>query len=240
MPVTISAVKTGFWVAMADLAGAKTSLETQLNPAPTRVEYPNAELGDMVETADGRVVVQASSRDPRRRVWVWNNFGPEVVTYERQYRWLHQLSSRVRLSLGLSPYIYVLDGTTNLLNRRRTHTTLATVTGTSTVYNLTTALSNVAVEYLKHATVDVLPATSGGSTAPYERRSVVSATTGQITLDQALTQPLLASQLLITWTEPAWWKARILDTTRDLREEGGRPRYSTSRFMFVIDEEMGL
>lgn len=241
MPVTISAVKPGFWIAMADLAGAKTSLETQLTPAPTRVEYPNAELGEMIETADGRVVMQVSTRDPRRRSWVWSNYGANIAAYERQYRWLHQLTSRVRLGLGLSPYVYVLDGTTNLLNRRRTHTTLATVSGTnSRVYTLTTPLSGVATSFLTNATVDVLPAASGGSTAPFERRSVLSATAAEITLDSALSAALASSQLLLSWSEPVWWKARVLDTTRDLRDEGGPPRYTSSRFTFVIDEEMSV
>lgn len=237
MPVTLSTVKTGFWIAMADLAGAKTGQEMQLTPAPTRVEYPNATLGELIETADGRVVMQASSKDPRRRTWVWSNYGPDVTVYERQYRWLHQLTARTRLTLGLSPYVYVFDGTTNLLNTYRSHTTAVTSMA-GAVLTIPALPGTIALANLKNATIDVL--SGGNSSNPYERRSVMSATSTTLTLDQPLASAPGTSQIALSWSEPAWWKARVLDTTRELRDDGGRPRYTSTRFMFVVDEEMSL
>lgn len=237
MPTTLTtAPKQGFWIAMADLTGAKTTQETQLLPTPTRVEYPNAARGEFVETADGRVVLQVSNRDPRRHSWIWSNFGPEVTVYERQYRWLHQLTSRTRLGLGLSPYVYIYDGTTNLLNVNRSLTiTPSSVSGTT--INVASISGSVYPANLKNGVVEVLSNT-GGSSYPYERRSIVGATATTITIDNALSGSLGTSQILVTWSEPAWWKVRILDTTRDLRGDGGSVRYDASRLVFVIDEEM--
>lgn len=220
---------------MADLTGAKTAQETRLMPAPTRVDYPNAARGELTETADGRVVLQVSNREPRRHSWIWSNFGPEVTVYERQYRWLHQLASRTRLGLGLSPYVYVYDGATNLLNVNRSLTiTPSNVNGTTITVP---TMSTVYPANLKNGVVEVLPAT-GGSATPFERRSIMGATATTITIENALSGALNTSQILVTWSEPAWWKVRILDTTRDLRGDGGSVRYDASRLTFVIDEEM--
>lgn len=233
------AVKTGFWVAVEENNQVKSDLEIQLYPAPSRVEYPNAELGDAVETADGRVVFQVSNTDPRRRTWGWSNYGPELVNYERQHRWLESLKSRTRYARQQRPYVYVLDATTGLLNVRRDLTINSgmTLAGTSvTIPNIT---SKVAVGYLKNATLEVLPATTSTSAAEYERRIVTSATATTLTLESAFsTNTLGNSKLLLSWSQPVWWKARVLDTTRDLRNEGGRVRYTESRFQFVIDEAM--
>jgi len=239
MPVTTTtAAKSGFWIAMADASGAKTAVETRLHPGPTRVEYPNTSLGDVVETADGRVVVQVSNRDPRRRSWIWTNFGPDVVIYERQQRWLQQLTARVRMGLGLPSQVYVYDGATGLLNVDRNFTT--TVSGvTGNTLTIPSLPGSVVPANLKHAVVEVLPAT-GGSSFPYERRSVLLATSTTLLLDDPLSGSLGASGVLLTWSEPAWWKARVLDTTRELRGEGGSVRYSTSKLVFVIDEEITL
>lgn len=91
--------------------------------------------------------------------------------------------------------------------------------------------------------MEVLPHATNSSAYPYERRSVlaatyVSANTTTITLDNPLSGVLELSQILLTWSEPAWWKARILDTTRELRTDGGPPRYTTSLLTFVIEEEI--
>lgn len=242
MPVTLSTIKSGFWIAMADATGAKTDKETQLSPAPTRVEYPNATLGEIVETADGRVVVQTTNRDPRRRSWVWSNFSPSIELYERQYRWLQQLTARTRRNLGLSPYIYVFDGTTNLLNTYRSVQAAATRVSTSTSITVAvSALTNVSLSRLKHATID--------GVTTNERRSILSAaltsvpegetaTTVTLVLDSPLS--VASTNIVISWSEPAWWKARVVDTTRELRDDGGPPRYTNTRFTFVIDEEMSV
>ena len=233
MPVTTTTKLLGFRVAMADLTGAKLNQETMLMPAPTRVEYPNVELGDIVETADGRVVTQVTNRDPRRRAWIWANMGPEVVTYERTYTWLQQLTARTRMARNLSPYIYVYDGVTGLLNvNRQVQLAVSAMTGNT----LTVALpGTVGPTQLKNSVVEVLP---GTTSFPYERRSVQSATSSSLTLLDPLSGPIGTGNILLSWSEPAWWKVRVLDTTRELRGEGGSVRYSNTRFTFVIDEEI--
>jgi hypothetical protein len=237
MPVTGTTTPLqGFRIAMADANGNKTSQETLLHPAPTRVEYPTSELGEVVETADGRVVVQVSSRDPRRRTWAWVNFGPEVVTYERQQRWLQQLTARTRLAQGLPPHIYVYDGTTGLLNLNRSLETTASASGT--IVTVPSLASVVSPDALKNAVLEVLPATTGGSNFPYERRTILAATATTLTLADPLSGALGTSKIVIQWSQPAWWKARVIDTTRELRGDGGTVRYSATKFTFVIDEEM--
>jgi hypothetical protein len=221
---------------MADHNGGKVGPETKLHPAPTRVEYPNSEHGETVDTADGRVVVQVSNRDPRRRSWIWSNFGPELSIYERQHRWLESLVSRRRMSLGLPPCVYVCDNISGLLNYARAHTTtVGQVNGA--LLTIPALPANVNPAYLTNAVVEVLPA-AGGTTAPYERRSVLAATATSLQLDDPFSATLRTSPVMITWTEPVWWKVRVLDPTRELRGDGGSVRYSNSRFLFVIDEEV--
>lgn len=240
MPTTLTtAPLNGFYIAMADAAGAKTARETRLNPAPVRVEYPNQALGDLIETADGRVVVQVSNKDPRRRSWQWANMGPEMVVAERQHRWLQQLVARTRQSLSLPPFVYVYDGVTGLMNVNRSLTiTPSSLSGDRLTITVPTTASQVYAPNLVNGVVEVLNNPSGGSAFPYERRSIVSATSTTLVLDAALSGVLGTSQIIVTWSEPAWWKARILDTTRELRTEGGPPRYTTSLLTFVIEEEI--
>lgn len=237
-----SAVKVGFWVSMADASGNKVTADTEIYPAPTRVDYPNAELGEAVETADGRVVFQVSSADPRRRAWIWNNYGPEILSYERQYQFLDSLKARYRYARGLSPFIYVFDGTTRRLdlNRRVRIGTPITVSGTSvTIPNIA---SLVADGYLKNAVLEILPATTNSSPAVFERRTVLAAATTTntiLTLNTAFSSNTLNnSTLLLSWSQPVWWKVRVLDTTRELRTEGGPPRYTESKFQFVLDDDV--
>lgn len=233
------AVKTGFWVAVEENTSVKSDLEIQLYPAPSRVEYPSTELGEPVETADGRVVFQVSNADPRRRTWFWSNYGPELLNYERQHRWLESLKSRSRYARQQSPFVYVLDASTGLLNARRELTINSGMTLAGTAVTIPNVSSKVAPDYLKNATLEVLPAASSTSAAEYERRIVTSATNTVLTLSSAFsTNTLGNSKLLLTWSQPVWWRARVLDTTRDLRNEGGRIRYTESRFLFVIDESM--
>lgn len=235
MPVYTTTPQPGFWIAMADADGNKTSVETRLAPGPTRIEYPNASLGDVVETADGRVVVQVTNRDPRRRSWIWSNFSPVVTPYERQYRWLQQLMARRRLALGFSPYIYVYDGTTNLLSVPRSYQTAVT-TQSGVTLTIPTLPNTIAPNNLKNAVAEVMH--DGASVYPYERRSITAATSTQLTLENPLSGSLSGSSIMISWSEPAWWKARVIDVIRELREDGGMVRYPVTRFTFVLDEEI--
>lgn len=240
MPTGLAdAPKNGFWIAPAETAGTKSTKEVQLLPYPTYVEYPGNDMGEIQETADGRVVVQVSNLDPRRRTWHWVNYGPEILTYERQYQWMRALHARERRMRGQSPYVYVYDGSSNLLEIDRSiEFATGTLAGTSvTVSNFTAVVHQ---ENLANAWLEVLPATSGGSTAAYERRRVVSAPTATtLTLEQAFsTNTLGSSRLLLTWTQPAWFRARVIEVGRDFDTSGGNVRHPDTRFVFVIDDDI--
>lgn len=241
MPTGLTdAPKTGFWIAPADNTGAKSSVETQLLPYPTFVEYPSTDLGEIQETADGRVVVQVSNLDPRRRVWHWSNFGPEIATYERQYQWMRTLLARDRRARGQSPYVYVFDGSSNLLELDRSiDFTGASLSGTTVT--VPTMASLVNFNQLTNAWVEVLAATTGtDSPAVYERRRVVSASSAtSLTIESAFSSDTLNnSHLLLSWTQPVWFKARVVEVGRDLRSEGGSVRYTDTRLVFVIDDDI--
>lgn len=241
------AVRTGFWIAVAEADNGRSALAVEIYPAPTAVEYPEQERGQPVETADGRVVFQTSNLDPRRRAWTWANYGPEILAYERQYRWLESLKARSRYARQASPYVYVFDGTTRNLDLSRRVTVANanfTLNGNGTV-SIPSVVGVVADGYLTGAAVDML---AGTSPAAYQRRTVLSAVTVGVTTtltlsdsfkDGAVTTTTKGnSALLLSWQQPVWWRVRVLDTTRVMRNEGGLVRYSTSRFQFIIDDDV--
>lgn len=243
------AVRAGFWVAVAEPDNGRSALAVEVYPAPTAVEYPEQERSQLIETADGRVVVQTTSLDPRRRAWLWTNYSPTILTYERQYRWLESLKARTRYARQQSPYVYVFDGTTRLLDLARRLTVAnassnftLNANGTVTVPALTTVVQD---GYLAGATVELV---GGNTTSTYQRRTVTAAVTAGNTTTLTLADPFRdgasvatnkgTNNLLLSWLQPVWWRARVVDTTRVLRNEGGLVRYSTTRFQFVIDDDV--
>lgn len=243
------AVRTGFWIAVGEADNGRSALAVEIYPSPTSVEYPETDRGQAVETADGRVIMQTSNLDPRRRSWIWSNYGPEVLAYERQYRWLESLKARSRYARQQSPYVYVFDGTTrNLdLSRRLTinNANVNFVLNANGTVSIPSVSGVVADGYLVGAAVDML---AGTSPAAYQRRTVLTATTVGAVTTLTLSEPFMNgaaiatskgnSNLLLSWQQPVWWRVRVLDTTRILRNEGGRVRYTTSKFQFVIDDDV--
>lgn len=234
---TTLAPKQGFWISFADANGAKSSVEQELSPYPSTVSYPTEDLGTVQETADGRVVVQVTGSDPRRRTWTWKNYGLDIPIYERQYRLLLSLRARHRQARGQSPYVYVYDGVTRSLLVNRSITVTGGITLSGTTVTVPSLAAQVNSAHLASAWVEVLP---GTSPAQYERRRVVSsgsATT--LTLESAFSSNTIGtSQLLITWTQPMWFKVRVLDTTRTLSEENSRSRFTDTLFRFVIEDDL--
>lgn len=227
----------GFWVALATSTHARSAVTVELSPAPSRVDYPNAPLGEMIETADGRVVMQQPSKDPRRRSWVWTNFGPSITTYERQFRWLEGLRSRYRQQGGQSPYIYVYDGTTELMNKRwtitRTVTSITSINSERKVLNVADVSANVHPTVLTNAVVDLYV---GSETSATQRVSITSATNTALTCTQVIDASVTGTVTAkITWLEPNWWRVRVLDTTRTPLEAGVM-KYAESKFTFVIED----
>jgi hypothetical protein len=131
----------------------------------------------------------------------------------------------------------VYDSVSGLLNgERQLVITPSNVSGIT--ITIPTLPQTVVPAQLRNAVVEVLPAVSNGAAAPYERRSVLAATSNTLTIASEFSGALGVSNILLSWSEPAWWKARVLDATRELRGDGGSVRYSASKFMFVIDEEL--
>jgi hypothetical protein len=212
-------------------------VETELSPYPSSVSYPTEDLGTVQETADGRVVVQVTGSDPRRRTWTWKNYGLDIAIYDRQYRLLNSLRSRTRQAQGQSPYIYIYDGVTRslLVNRSITVTSGITLSGVTVTVPSLSSLVNIG--HLTSAWVEILP---GTSPAQYERRRVSVAGSGtSLTLDTAFSSNSIGtSQLLITWTQPMWFRVRVLDTTRSIGEESSQPRFPDTLFRFVIEDDL--
>lgn len=229
-PAMPSIPSQGFKVALAKADHTRSAVEVTLYPAPSKVEYPNAPLGEMIETADGRVVMQQPTKDPRRRSWIWTNYGPMIQTYERQFRWLEGLRSRYRQMGGQSPYIYVYDGTTNLLNKRQNLTTNL-VSRSGRVLTVADYSATVNPGTLVNGTVDLYV---NGATSAEQRCSIVAATATTITVDQdiGVSGTIVCK---VGWLEPSWWRVRVLDTTRTPLEAGNL-RYAESKFAFVIED----
>jgi hypothetical protein len=88
---------------------------------------------------------------------------------------------------------------------------------------------------LKYAVVDALMASGA-----WVRHSVNYATGTTLVLEQELVGALNAgNEIRVSWIEPAWWRVRVLDTTRVLRGDGGSVRYSESKFTFVVEDFAG-
>lgn len=222
---------SGFWVALANADGSRSSLATELYPSPTTVDYPGTPAGEIIETADGRAVMQQPTYDSRRRSWVWRNFRPTVLTYERQFKWLQGLRSRERQARGHSPYVYVYDGTTGLLNRRRELVTTGTVSGSAlTVPNFS---ATVHPDVLRNATVEIF---ATGGTNPIQRVPITQATATTIQCSAPL-DTLGAVDVRVYWDEPHWWRVRVLDAMRTPQTESGNVRYPESKFVFVIEDD---
>jgi hypothetical protein len=92
--------------------GEGVTKEITLDPPPTEVDYPEAQLYKVRTTQDGAVVVQRPRRDGRPRRWVWSNYPPTHAAYEAQWRLLESLTYRARMRAGLPGWVEVWeDGT---------------------------------------------------------------------------------------------------------------------------------
>lgn len=206
--------------------------ELMLSPMPTIVQYPGDFNGEKLETPDGRVIVQQPANDARTRVWVWSNYPGNLVQYERQYRITQAFRSRYRQELGQSPYCWIKDNVTKKL-RRKTNI-IATVAGsgsTSTVIQISPSVTVVS-----DAVVEVLASSFGGTgTGANQINTVLSMTTTALTCPAFATIPHGAKIRITGWVDD-WFRARVLDVSRKLKDEGGNVRYESTQFSFVIED----
>lgn len=206
--------------------------EVMLSPAPTVVEYPGEMNGEKVDTPDGRVIIQQPSNDARVRAWLWKGYPGMMPQYEKQYQLMQTFRSRYRQELGQSPYVWLKDNVTKKI-RKKTNViaTVASSGSTSTVLTLSAAVTVVA-----DAVVEVLDATFGGTgTGVYQIRNVTSMTTTTLTCPAFATVPNGAKIKLNGWTDD-WFRARVIDCSRKMRDDGGNVRYDTTQFSFVIED----
>lgn len=230
----------GFNVALADVNTGTTRIvgsERPLSPAPTRVSYPSEPLGARLETPDGRLIVQQPAKDNRVRTWYWDNYPGFLTQYEMQYQYLVGLRSRYRQDGSRqSPFIFVQDTSTKRLRRRVVEIRLLSTGGSSTSV-LIDDLATMTVNKYAGATLEVLDSGAGGSgTGAYQRASIVSNTSNQLVLFGTLTTVPTAAKVAITYWVDDWFRARVIDVGRDLRDDGGNVRYKETRFSFVIDD----
>jgi hypothetical protein len=228
---------TGFWIAVADNTGARVSgSELRLSPGPVAVDYAPDLLGSIRETAGGRAIVQQPSKDPRRREWIWKQYPGFSDAFIRQYRLLEALRSRYRVSQGLSPYVYLFDGTTSLFRRRVEE--LVTIAGsgnTSTVLSLSP--SPAWADTLEDASIEIAGSAVGGSgTGAGQLRSLASNTAGTLTVNTAFQTIPNGAMAVVSYWVTDWFRVRVLQVSRKLRDDGGNVRYDETKLVFVVDD----
>lgn len=239
--------------------------EIALSPGPTVVEYPGEMNGQSIETADGRVVVQQPTNDARVRSWVWRGFPGRRTQYETQYILTQTFRSRYRQEMGQSPYVWIRDTTTRKLRRKiNTILTVSSSGSTATVLVFpsgggsgirglfgakifksdifssaifgSSAGGSSGLPVVLDPVVEILSSSFGGTgTGANQIRDVTSIASTTITCSPFNTIPHGAKIRLTGWYDD-WFRARVIDVSRQLRNEGGLVRYDTTQLMFVIED----
>lgn len=94
----------------------------RLTPGPTYPDY-GERFPYTIQETHGRGVMQRSKKNPKEMRWVWVNYGPTVPRYEDQYwRVLFANQAHLRISRGMSPYLYLMEDTTGNFGRYDTIT----------------------------------------------------------------------------------------------------------------------
>lgn len=217
----------GFFISPVD-PRVTPGFEQPLSPAPTSVNYPDGLNGERVETPDGVLILQQPTRDSRPRQWVWRGYPGMLVPYEKQFQRLQAFRSRYRQEAGQSPYVWVKDSTTKRLRRRISVT--ATVAGSgSTATTITLAASTTV---MSDAVVEVLSGTGAN-----QIRNVTSMTSTVLTVPTLATIPHGATVRITGWVDD-WFRVRVLDVSRKLRDDGGNVRYDTTTVEFVLADDL--
>src|SRR5205823_4494620 len=99
---------------------------------PIAVDYPPEAGGELLPTADGRLVQQQPGRDNRKRTWIWRNLPADLAGIDDLWRLLLSLRSRYRLLSGAAtPFVYLKDDLTGELRRRKVVTGTGSGTGST-------------------------------------------------------------------------------------------------------------
>jgi hypothetical protein len=207
-----------FWIATADLDGLRiTDSELELQPAPTRVEYPQDPTGEITATDDGRVVQQQTSRDGRLRTWTWAGYPADQSGFKRVWSVLESLRSRYRRELGLSPFVFVKEDVSGGLRVSASLTGSASGSGTA-------------------LTMAGLPAgiTEGFVTLAGQSRAILSSTSGAAVVADAFTGTPSDEAAVQYWVRD-WVRVRVLQVSREPSTDGRSVRYD-AKIVFTIDD----
>lgn len=219
----------GFYISRANSAGSRlSSSDTLLSPAPTYVKYPVEALGKIIETSDGKAIQQQPTYDNRQRSWVWTNYFDAVPGYTTLWNTLTALRSRARKEAGaVTPYVYVKDDSTARLRRKVIQNGTATAGGSNTLTDSGGAFPTY-TDYI----IEIIDGQGAGQV-----RTVLSNTSTQITVSENWSvNPNSTSVYQIRGWVDDWFRARVLDVSRDMREDRGTIIYATTTFTFVIDD----
>lgn len=224
-----------FWVAMQDPKTNPTTEQVQLAPAPVGVEYPDRLHGDLVETADGRLIVQQPTNDNRVRSWLWLDYQRGMPGYENLYQMLLALRSVTRVQAGNQPYIWVKDDTTGKLRRKVTERWKINTSGATTTLPATPGSPNWPTNFA-NGIVEILPATvAGDGVGAGARRRVLSNTSSVLTIDSSVTIGSNTYFSLVYWVDD-WFKARVVDVDRNPQAKGGSVQFDRTHFSFVLED----
>ena len=105
-----------FWIAYDDGTGNRdVATETQLSPAPSKVEYPPP-AQTRLPTLAGSTIIQRPTVDNRPRAWVWENYPGWFQRYQDLWTIIEPLHARYRLIAGDTvPWVYLKEDETKML-----------------------------------------------------------------------------------------------------------------------------
>lgn len=222
-----------FYVSKANSAGLRlSSSDTLLSPGPTYVTYPAEALGEILQTADGVQVAQQPNKDGRVRKWVWTGYRDTVGGYLPLWDLLLSLRARSLKQAGAqTPYVYLKDDTTKRLRRRVSYTGTATATGASTLTDTgkTFPTPNGLAGY-KVYIIDNKAAGQWGT--------IASNTATQVTINGTwgATPDTTSKYEIVGWSDD-FFRCRVLDVSRKIREEASNPPiFEETTLTFVIDD----
>ena len=223
----------GFWIARADPSGAMiVASQLQLSPGPTSVTYPTDPAGSLLETIDGNVIQQVPNQDARRYVWTWTGYPYWQVGYQQVWDTLISLRSRNRKMFGASPFIYVKDDVSGRLRWLDVHNGTATGAGQTTTKLVDTSQAWTVNAFAGYD-VEIISGTGQGQIS-----TILSNTATALTLASTWASAPVAGSSVYSIHKyiDDWFQARVLEVSRQTQDNGGDPRYVSTRFAFVVED----
>lgn len=219
-------VGAGFFVAIADAAGARiVASELLLSPGPSQVIYPRPAY-EIRECVDSRVVIQQGIRDKRQRTWAWLSYPANESGYAALWSRLKSLNAAYRQRYTPTPFVWVKENITQELKRQDILTGTAT-SGTSATLTDSSQTWGALAEY----DVEIVAGTGIG-----QSRKIITNSATQLTVGYPwVTAPNATSAYAIHGWVNDWFRVRVLEVSRAPASEHTL-RYDETRFTFVVDD----